>query len=789
MINIVDDVPVAASDAGNVTEGALLSVIAAAGVLSNDKPGADGYAAGGAVVGIKTGSDTSTAASGSVGTTIETSKGFLTLYADGHYTYQAKPNAITSDTTDTFVYTIKDGDGDLATTTLTINLSNVTLTAATDRDATVYEKALDLNATGADLVPGTVTGSDPTNTGETDATNTLVGAVTGGTGTYTYALVGSATGTFGTIQVNSDGSYIYTLSSAPKTTPAINDGPTTLTPETFTYQATDGHGNTVTGSIVINIVDDVPNVTTGTAIAFNDAIPFSGLFNANFGADGASSTHGGIELTGFTGSVGSRAIINTVVTYSSASGSTVTYSVAFDYYAAPTGTATTHATGTLVFDKTLGTYTFDLAAPVSSYTTFSTSSPGATTNYDTQGSSSPEIVVQQYASNFYGVLTGSSGTSGSTSDLKAGGDFVFTPGETLSEKFVNYLNINTSTVGVGSDTLQGDELVNFDFYTTNPVTGSGSSAVIGPATQAYANAIAVTITQLNYGKEDIAILIKLHNTIGGADTTKLLIANAATDYVLNADGTYTVNVTTANYDSAHFAISGVQIVTSTENLTGTGYSLSTGAAVTLTAAGVDLANTSDSDVVKIIKIDVITSSTHSSDADFTFSGTVVDGDADPASFSFNAHIEANSSTLTGTSGADTLNSGAGNDVLTGGLGADVFKWSLGDQGTTATPASDKITDFTVAQGDSLDLRDLLQGEHSGGTSNLTQYLQFGVVSGKLVLSVDHDGGGSFSATQKIVLDNFSSKDALAAALGLNTGSDDAAILSKMIQNGNLKTDI
>jgi len=148
-------------------------------------------------------------------------------------------------------------------------------------------------------------------------------------------------------------------------------------------------------------------------------------------------------------------------------------------------------------------------------------------------------------------------------------------------------------------------------------------------------------------------------------------------------------------------------------------------------------------------------------------------------------------TLNGGAGADLLQGGQGNDTLTGGLGADVFKWSLGDQGSTTTPASDRITDFTVAQGDVLDLRDLLQGEHStaGGTYNLTQYLQFGVESGKLVLSVDHDGGTTFAATQKIVLDNFATKDALAGALGLNAGSDDATILNKMIANGHLKTDI
>ena len=52
LVDIVDDVPTAQVDSGNVTEGSLL-VVAASGVLSNDVAGADGFAAGGGVVGVR----------------------------------------------------------------------------------------------------------------------------------------------------------------------------------------------------------------------------------------------------------------------------------------------------------------------------------------------------------------------------------------------------------------------------------------------------------------------------------------------------------------------------------------------------------------------------------------------------------------------------------------------------------------------------------------------------------------------------------------------------------------
>ena len=142
-INVIDDVPTAHVDSGNVNEGGLLTV-AAAGVLSNDVAGADGFAAGGGVVGVRAaGGDLTTDVTTGVATPITGLHGTLHLNADGSYTYQSTANNITADTTDVFVYTVKDGDGDLSTTTLTINLANVTLAPRTtthrQRDRTGYD--------------------------------------------------------------------------------------------------------------------------------------------------------------------------------------------------------------------------------------------------------------------------------------------------------------------------------------------------------------------------------------------------------------------------------------------------------------------------------------------------------------------------------------------------------------------------------------------------------------------------------------------------------------------------
>ncbi|HEX4552139.1 retention module-containing protein [Pseudomonas sp.] len=252
-VNIIDDLPTAKADTGSVAEGGTVNI----SVLGNDVTGADGAAAGGAVVGVRAGSNTATSAIGGLNSNINGTYGYLTLDAAGNAIYHSNPNSVSPPgATDTFTYTIRDGDGDESTTTITINVADSKLVASVDQDVTVYEKALDLTKDGQDLAPGTVTGSDPTNTGET-ATGTLVGAVTGGSGALTYSLVGSATGTYGQIQLNADGTYTYTLTSAPKTTPNANDGANTLS-ESFTYKATDALGNSSTSTIVVNIVDDVP---------------------------------------------------------------------------------------------------------------------------------------------------------------------------------------------------------------------------------------------------------------------------------------------------------------------------------------------------------------------------------------------------------------------------------------------------------------------------------------------------------------------------------------------------
>ena len=120
-IDIVDDTPLANPDTNSVGEGAVVN----GNVLTDgtdDVFGADGQSPLGAVAGVRVaGGDTTTAVTTGAGLPIVGSFGTLTLNANGTYSYDGAPNVVPpAGATDTFVYTIRDGDGDLSTTTLTI---------------------------------------------------------------------------------------------------------------------------------------------------------------------------------------------------------------------------------------------------------------------------------------------------------------------------------------------------------------------------------------------------------------------------------------------------------------------------------------------------------------------------------------------------------------------------------------------------------------------------------------------------------------------------------------------
>ncbi len=289
-VDVIEAVPTATANTNSVVEGGVVT-----GNVLTDGPddvfGADGAAAtvpAGGVTGVAAGSTTSVPVSGGVGAPIAGTYGVLTLNANGTYSYDGNANVVApAGATDTFVYTITDGDGDTSTVTLTITLTDAGLVASND-DVTVNEAALP-------------TGSDPSSPAET-VTGTLADNVTPGVVPYTYALLSSPTGTHGTLTLDPDGSYSYTLTSTVDGATADNGITTENNADTFTYQVTDANGNTATSTITIDVVDDVPAATADT-----NSVVEGGVVTGNvltdcaddvFGADGATATAPAGGVTG-----------------------------------------------------------------------------------------------------------------------------------------------------------------------------------------------------------------------------------------------------------------------------------------------------------------------------------------------------------------------------------------------------------------------------------------------------------------------------------------------------------
>jgi len=486
-VNIIDDLPTAKPDTGSVAEGGTVNV----SVLGNDISGADGAAT---VVGVRAGSNTGTSAIGGLNSNINGNFGYLTLDAAGNAVYHSNPNSVSPPgATDTFTYTVRDSDGDESTTTITINVADSKLVASVDQDVTVYEKALDLSKDGADLAPGTVTGSDPSNTGET-TTGTLVGAVTGGTGAITYTLVGSATGSYGQIQLNADGTYTYTLTSAPKTSPSANDGANTLS-ESFTYKATDALGNSTTSTLVVNIVDDVPKaVASDRSVA---AVEIDSNLLIVLDISGSMADASGVP--GLSRLALAKQAISALLDKYDDLGDVKVQLVTFSSNA-------TDRTSVWVDVATAKTILAGLTA-------------GGGTNYDAA------VAVMQTAFNTSGKLTGAQNVGYFFSDGKPNEGDINAADEAALKNFLDANNIKNYAIGLGS----GVSNANLD-----PLAYDGIS---------HTNTNAVVVTDLNQ------LNSVLSGTVQGAPVTGSLLGEGGT---FGADGGFiksiVVDGTTYTYD-------------------------------------------------------------------------------------------------------------------------------------------------------------------------------------------------------------------------------------------------
>ncbi|EKP0280430.1 type I secretion C-terminal target domain-containing protein [Aeromonas bestiarum] len=146
-------------------------------------------------------------------------------------------------------------------------------------------------------------------------------------------------------------------------------------------------------------------------------------------------------------------------------------------------------------------------------------------------------------------------------------------------------------------------------------------------------------------------------------------------------------------------------------------------------------------------------------------------------------------TLFGGIGDDILGGGLGNDILVGGLdndilkgdaGADTFTWLQGDT-ATGSVAKDYVVDFSKAEGDKLDLSDLLDHDGSRNQTDLKSLLSVFQDSEGVHLQVKETS--TAPVTQEIVLMNHTFDSLTGSA-----ASTSSQVIDYMLSNNLLDID-
>ncbi|UVM57381.1 retention module-containing protein [Pseudomonas sp. B21-012] len=302
-VNIVDDVPTAAGDTNAVT--ATENQLTLTGnVLTNDVQGADR---------VTTGPITAGTFVGTYGT--------LVLAADGSYTYTLDPTDADfknlhggGNGTETFTYTLKDADGDISTANLVLNITNlndpVTLNGlnVNGGELTVFEK--NLGDGSNPNIPALTQSASFTVTAPDGLQTLTVGGITVVSGGVASGFPQSATTALGnTLTITgydaSTGVVTYSYTLLDNENHPTANGANSLN-ESFTVTATDTDGSTASGSIDVNIVDDVPTAAgdTNAVTATENQLTLTGnvLTNDVQGADRV--TTGPITAGTFVGTYG-----------------------------------------------------------------------------------------------------------------------------------------------------------------------------------------------------------------------------------------------------------------------------------------------------------------------------------------------------------------------------------------------------------------------------------------------------------------------------------------------------
>ena len=664
-----------------------------------------------------------------VGAPVTGTYGSVVINGDGSYTYtldNADPdtNALAQgdSVTDVFSYTVKDPDNLTATATLTITIAgtNDAPVATGDSNAGDAVKEAGVQNGGNTPEPGDTTAVGNVLDNDTDADTGHVLSVAAVAGDA-LKVGNPVTGTYGSVVINGDGSYTYTLDNADPDTNALAQGDSVT--DVFSYTVTDEHGATATATLTITIAgtNDAP-VATGDSNA-GDAVK-----EAGFGDPGDATAAGNVldndtdvdtghvlsvaavagdalkvgnPVTGTYGSV----VINGDGSYTYtldnadpdtnalAQGDSVTdvfsYTVTDEHGATATATLTITIAGTNDAPVATGDSNAGDAVKEAGF-----GDPGDATaagnvlDNDTDADTGHVLSVAAVAGDALKVGNPVTGTYGSVV-INGDGSYTYT---------LDNADPDTNALA------QGDSVTDVFSYTVTDEHGATATATL-TITIAGTNDAPVD----NQGPTGVKFAPDLAN-LGTLETGNSLNANASMGTFLALGDpnstifTYALGGTNAGLFSLNSNTGALSVGASSITSSGT-------STYQITVTATDQANNSSA----AVPFNVWVGSTLGDSFNFALAGSndfigyglnggdTITGSSGDDFISGGANNDVlnggdGNDILAGGGGIDTLNGGAGNNILSGGAGADVFFF----QNFTGT--SNHVTDFDAGNsGGSVDL--------------------------------------------------------------------------------------
>ncbi|MDA7087730.1 type I secretion C-terminal target domain-containing protein, partial [Pseudomonas sp. SA3-5] len=636
----------------------------------------------------------------------------------------------------------------------------------------VYEAGL---ANGSDAASNSEFASGSFSLSDADGLDDLQSVTINGTTVVIGSLVGASfAGSNGTLTITAYnsltgvGSYSYELTS-----PTIDvDG--VVESDTFSLTTSDGTASSLPASIVIEIVDDVPQPFAPATALLVDQVPTSHMVttNLNFanaaGADGVGTvvfsnfTEGDIA----TDAYGQTLFLNGVELHL--------------YY----GADETELVLKTLDDQVGLVIDIDPSSDTYTLTSYGVISNGA---------------IEVTTTNLSGVGAGNVNFKGL---IDIGG----TVQDALISSTSGSINSDIDDIGIGSQWISTAENVRFDFINnlaTGGANGTGfvytdHNTVFGFRQKLYVQGGKTNTANLIV----TAIIANNDYVFGNADGGETQVNLSTTDIkVFNGSGVDVTGSVTLVDNGNSITIQGMQDSWTYQISSDTGFS------------AVYVEGAADTDEFSL-GFFTYTQTAAGEPIDLNFDITATDGDGDSVTSAINSTLyplassvegDDSANVINGTSGVDhlfgyggddtlsgllgndvlsggdgedTLIGGLGNDLMSGGAGKDTFVWNSGDTGI------DHITDFTVdtsgVNSDVLDLSQLLVGETDSGNV-LDAYLNFNFAATSTTIDVSATAGGP--VVQQIVLEGVD------LSSGAYYGSSDAAtVIDGMLGDNALKVD-